>query len=498
MDFSTIFQFYYRLSRQLVYFALCIGTLAIVVLSVTACQSGPNALPQHPHIQAYFNYNQANSYTDPYRQIKRPGDDLEKILVEQINQAKVSVDVAVQELRLPNIAKALIDRKAAGVKVRLILENRYSRGWSEYSTEELAKFNSRESEKYLDFVKFADRNGDGKLSDAELDQSDAIRAIKKANLEWIDDTADGSKGRGLMHHKFAIVDRKIVLFGSANFTLSDMHGDFATTGTLGNANNLVKIENQEIANLFTEEFNLMWGDGPGGKPDSLFGVKKPHRRIAYVLVDNAQIRVKFSPDKQDTAWEQTSNGLIGTGLAGATKSADMALFVFSTPKLSDVLELREQTGVKIRVLVDPQFAYREYSSTLDMWGFVSTLDCKSEDGHAWVKPIATVGAPSLATGDLLHHKFAVIDGNLVITGSHNWSNAANYTNDETLLVIQNNLVAAHYQREFDRLYKNATFGPTAKLSQEAPRTCPLNNSKEPAKEPKKQPPTPEELPSPPQ
>jgi phosphatidylserine/phosphatidylglycerophosphate/cardiolipin synthase-like enzyme len=499
MDLSTIFRFCRRFRRQLFYLALCIGTVAIVVLSVQAFkffQHSQNALPQHRYIQAYFNYNQANSYTDPYRQIRREGDNLEQIIVEQINQAKTTVDVAVQELRLPNIAKALIDRKAAGVKVRLILENKYSRAWSEYSTDELAKFNSRESDKYLDFVKLADRNGDGKLSESELDQSDAVRMIKKANVEWLDDTADGSKGSGLMHHKFVIVDQKIVLLGSANFTLSDMHGDFANPASLGNANNLVKIENQQLAKLFTDEFNLMWGDGPKGKPDSLFSNKKPHRRIAYVVVDDAQVRVKFSPDKLDTAWEQTSNGLIGTSLAGAAKSTDMALFVFSEPKISDILELRAQRGIEIRALIEPQFAYRDYSSALDMWGFISSQDCKTEDGHAWAKPLTTVGVPTLATGDLLHHKFAVIDRNMVVTGSHNWSNAANRSNDETLVVIQNNLVAAHYQREFDRLYKNITLGPTARLVQEAPRTCPLN--KEPAKEPKKQPPRPvpvEEIPA---
>jgi phosphatidylserine/phosphatidylglycerophosphate/cardiolipin synthase-like enzyme len=32
-----------------------------------------------------------------------------------------------------------------------------------------------------------------------------------------------------------------------------------------------------------------------------------------------------------------------------------------------------------------------------------------------------VGTPQLAAGDKLHHKFAVLDGREVITGSFNWS-----------------------------------------------------------------------------
>lgn len=59
----------------------------------------------------------------------------------------------------------------------------------------------------------------------------------------------------------------------------------------------------------------------------------------------------------------------------------------------------------------------------------------------------------------------------MLTGSHNWSKAANHINDETLVAIQNETVAAHYQREFDRLYQDATFGPTAKLVQATAKSC---------------------------
>jgi competence ComEA-like helix-hairpin-helix protein len=48
--------------------------------------------------------------------------------------------------------------------------------------------------------------------------------------------------------------------------------------------------------------------------------------------------------------------------------------------------------------------------------------------------------------------------NLLITGSHNWSDAANHLNDETLLVLNNPMINAHYQREFERLYKDAILG----------------------------------------
>jgi phosphatidylserine/phosphatidylglycerophosphate/cardiolipin synthase-like enzyme len=53
---------------------------------------------------------------------------------------------------------------------------------------------------------------------------------------------------------------------------------------------------------------------------------------------------------------------------------------------------------------------------------------------------------------------AILDGTLVIAGSHNWSISGNYSNDETLIAIENPTVAAHYEREFSRLYRTAVVG----------------------------------------
>ena len=75
--------------------------------------------------------------------------------------------------------------------------------------------------------------------------------------------------------------------------------------------------------------------------------------------------------------------------------------------------------------------------------------------------------PKLPIGAKLHHKFAVIAEQTVIVGSQNWSHAANTNNDETLLVIQNPTVAAHFNREFERLYREPLIGETSSLAQKS-------------------------------
>lgn len=452
---------------------------------IAGCQQvhSPNKpqqpLPQDKFIQVYFNHSTASKYRERYRMQTRTGDNLEKQIINVISQANNSIDIAVQELRLPRIAETLVDRHRVGVKVRVILENKYSRPWSSFTSTEIQSLPQRERQRYQDFKKFADINRNGKLSEDEIARRDALLILQNAKIPIIDDTADGSKGSGLMHHKFVIVDNRFAIVTSSNLTLSGIHGDYNNPASLGNVNNLLKIDSPKLATLFTEEFNIMWGDGVGGKTDSKFGIQKPLREARKIILGNSKITVNFSPISSTKNWSQTSNGLIAKTLKSANESIDMALFVFSAQQLANTLKWQNKNKVKIRALIEKNFAYRPYSEALDMMGIAIARKCKYEpDNNPWEKPINTVGVPLLAKGDLLHHKFAVVDRKLVITGSHNWSDAANYKNDETVLLVENPQVAAHYVKEFERLYGDATLGIPTKINQSIKlqqRTCKTND-----------------------
>ena len=427
-------------------------------------------LPQDPLIQVYFNHSQASLYREPYRQQERLGDDLEQVIVEAIGAAQVSVDVAVQELRLPQIAAALQQRQQAGVKVRVILENTYNHPFSSVSSQEAEQLEERDRNRYQEGIQLIDTNHDGLLAADEIAQNDALVVLQTAQVPILDDTADGSKGSDLMHHKFIVVDGQRLLLGSANFTTSDIHGDFAAPETQGNANHLVQIQSPAVAQLFTDEFNLMWGDGPGKLTDSQFGLQKPYRPARSIqLAAGSRVTVQFSPTSSARTWDESVNGLIGRSLAVATRQIDLALFVFSDQALSNGLEALHQRGVQVRALIESGFAFRSYSEALDMLGVaMPDQKCRLELGNQpWRRAIASVGTPTLPEGDLLHHKFAIIDAMRVVTGSQNWSAAANHSNDEDLLVIDNPTVASHFQREFERLYATAALGVPTWLQQKA-------------------------------
>ena len=435
--------------------------LILVILFSGSCQ--PNStranLPQDKYIQVYFNHRDTGkqTYIDNYRNVTRTGDNLEAIIIEAIEQAESTIDLAVQELQLLGIANALAKQAANGIEIKVILDNKYSRAVSNFTASEINQLPARERDRYQQYVRLIDLDRNGILTQQEINERDALAILNNANIPLIDDTADGSKGSGLMHHKFMIIDGQTVVTGSANFTLSGIHGDLDNANTMGNVNHLVVINHREIARLFAEEFNYMWQDRE-------FGLDKAWRSPQTISWNNSKVTVQFSPVSSKQDWSLSANGLIGKMLDKASKSIDLILFVFSDQNLVDILQKKQQQGVSIKALIDREFIFRYYSEALDMLGVSLANKCKYEaNNNPWNNNLKTVGTADLATGDKLHHKVAIIDNNTVITGSQNWSAAANYKNDETVLVIDNKTVAKHFQQEFDRLYKNANLGLSERI-----------------------------------
>lgn len=420
-------------------------------------------------IDVFLNQRADHSFREPYRGIVRAGDNMEEPILKVIAGARRSLDMAIHGLDLPNIGLALADAHRRGVRVRVILENSNSTPRTILTRKEIESLNPYAQVFYESFVRLLDSNGDGVLTPAEAEMRDPLRIIRAAGIPWIDDREDGTEGSGLMHHKFVVADEDVVLISSGNFTHSCLFGDFDSFRTRGNPNGLVVLRNRHVAEPFLQEFALMWGDGPGGRRDSLFGLAKPLRVPQTFSVGNERLTVQFSPVSPKLDFSFSVNGLIQRNLLAARHSVDIAQFVFSEQRLTDALRNRWNVGVAVRGVFEPLFAAQYYSETLDLWGMARpTKSCLSERGNGpWQGRLPLVGVARLPRGDLLHHKFAVVDGLRLLFGSHNWSFSANHINDETLVVLDSPVVAGVFADEFARLLREARLGPPAGLPEKA-------------------------------
>ena len=53
---------------------------------------------------------------------------------------------------------------------------------------------------------------------------------------------------------------------------------------------------------------------------------------------------------------------------------------------------------------------------------------------------------------LMHHKFVIVDGEILINGSFNWTRKAVFGNNENILITKENAIVSKYIQEFNKLW----------------------------------------------
>jgi len=121
----------------------------------------------------------------------------------------------------------------------------------------------------------------------------------------------------------------------------------------------------------------------------------------------------------------------------ANRSIYVAVYSFTRDSLATALIYAKERGVEVRVVIERERAYEQYSEYQRL-----------KDSNVSVR---LDGNPHL-----MHHKFMVIDEYIVVTGSYNWSSAAEDRNDENIVVILDRDVAQRFVQEFERIWQTAS------------------------------------------
>jgi len=127
------------------------------------------------------------------------------------------------------------------------------------------------------------------------------------------------------------------------------------------------------------------------------------------------------------------NRLVGC-LRHARKSLDICVFTITHNALRDEVIGAHKRGVAVRVLTDNDKAY-------DLGSDIRTLEG------------AGVAVRIDKTKNHMHHKFALVDGRLLINGSFNWTRSASRVNQENLQLSNSATQLRLFQREFERLWR---------------------------------------------
>jgi mitochondrial cardiolipin hydrolase len=130
---------------------------------------------------------------------------------------------------------------------------------------------------------------------------------------------------------------------------------------------------------------------------------------------------------------------IGRLLANASKTADICVFTITDDRLADAILDAHHRGVAVRIVTD---------------------DDKAEDLGSDVKRFEQSGIPTRVDRSPfhMHHKFAILDGQTLLTGSYNWTRGAARDNEENLIVTTDPRFLTPFERTFERLW--AKLGPS--------------------------------------
>jgi cardiolipin hydrolase len=120
-------------------------------------------------------------------------------------------------------------------------------------------------------------------------------------------------------------------------------------------------------------------------------------------------------------------------IAQAAQQLDVCVFTISDDRITDSLLAAHRRGVAIRLLTDNDKLH-------DRGSDIGQL-------HASGLPVRTD-----CTENHMHHKYAVADRRLVLTGSYNWTRSAAMYNLENLLITDDTTAVQRYSAEFDRLW----------------------------------------------
>jgi len=145
----------------------------------------------------------------------------------------------------------------------------------------------------------------------------------------------------------------------------------------------------------------------------------------------AQIEVCFSPPLPGGCDPIRA---IETAIGSARKSILVQAYEITPGPLVTALVAAHRRGVDVRAIVD----YRQIT------------DRRNHDDASDVEHLGAAGIPVLVDKPpgLIHDKVMIIDGEVVVTGSFNYTYSAEHRNVENLLVIRDPVLAAQYEQHW--------------------------------------------------
>jgi len=244
-----------------------------------------------------------------------------------------------------------------------------------------------------------------------------FQVLKDAGIAVVDD-----QQIGLMNNRFIVIDHKEVWTGSLSYDLAGVFREY---------NSLVRVLSPEVAADYTQEFNEMFENNQFGP------LVAPLTPYPIVDIQGIQVEVLFSPD-------DIVAGRLSQLIAEAKESISFLALSFASSDLGTNIRARAKDGVAINGVLE--FDLVDPNQVNPNPNLVEELNFFRQAG---------LNVLLDRNPELLNHKIMVIDGQIVVVGSYDFTNRAENDNDENVLIIHSEAVAQKFLEEFQRVQSRA-------------------------------------------
>jgi phosphatidylserine/phosphatidylglycerophosphate/cardiolipin synthase-like enzyme len=363
---------------------------------------------------------------------RTPGETFEDRLAQAMGATKSSIDVSIFALRSTKIAQAMAAALKRGVNVRLIMDE------GQAGTDVFGVY-----AQWLAYQEMSRGPRDGHIEVRTLAGPDPGAAFQLAQKN---------------HHKFTILDGKLVETGSANYTKYAAEANFENANFLDDATDVA---------AYKFVFEHIWGKAkpfaaPATAPvlptDAQLGAEletppapapAPNRPDAPADMPQAR-RVEFNgaafPSFAFRPYTPIEP-LVVSAIRSAKKTLRLALYEFTLDDVMDELRAAKKRGVKIQIVVDQAHVYttgKDHTGRARM---------PSPQIQALINEDFDVMTLKGEKSGIQHNKYVLADAeedeSLLMFGSYNIARTAEDNHYENVKFSNDKRRVAHYLAYFE-------------------------------------------------
>jgi cardiolipin hydrolase len=194
------------------------------------------------------------------------------------------------------------------------------------------------------------------------------------------------------------------------------------------------VDDQKLALYRSQAFAVARNALPGEEAGKVLGWLE---EVVKVLVRSggSSSRAPWPPAEAHFGPGDNCPRRIRQLLGAARHKVDICVFTITDNRISSAISDAHRRGVRVRIITDND---------------------KVHDAGSDIQELASAGIPIKVdrTQYHMHHKFALFDGNRLLTGSYNWTRGAAEYNEENFVVTSNPDLVNPFNQVFEQLWQD--------------------------------------------